>query len=204
MKKLVIFDFDGVLADTEDFCYKIHKDVNGNLTWEKFQGFAEGNFHDGMGKAIREEGYVRPPDFYKKYGQNLSCISIHDVIRESVLHLKDKYKLAVVSSSEGSYISDFLKKERIFDYFEDILGHDIDTSKVVKINMLLEKHKINSLDAVLVTDTLGDVLEATKCGVKSIGVTWGLHEKEVLEKGNPVAIVDDPRELVETVQNVLK
>jgi beta-phosphoglucomutase-like phosphatase (HAD superfamily) len=31
----IVFDFDGVLADTEEFCYKIHKDVNKTLTWKE-------------------------------------------------------------------------------------------------------------------------------------------------------------------------
>ena len=203
-KKLVIFDFDGVLADTEEFCYKIHKDFNGTLTWEKFQSFGVGNFHEGMGKAVQEEAYIVPPDFYTLYEKNLSVISIHDILRDTVLLLKDKYRLSVISSTSSPYISKFLEKENILDCFDDILGHEIHTSKVVKINTLLKKYKTSPEGAVFVTDTLGDILEANECNVRSIGVTWGLHERKTLEKGNPIAIINDPSELLGTIEGVLK
>ena len=51
---------------------------------------------------------------------------------------------------------------------------------------------------------MGDIIEAEKCGVRSIGVTWGLHGRETLEKGNPVTIIDDPRDLENAINNVLK
>ncbi len=203
-RKLVIFDFDGVLADTEEFCYKIHKDFNGNLTWEKFQSFGVGNFHEGMGKAVLEEAYIVPPDFYKLYEKNLSVISIHDILRETVLLLKDKYILSIISSTSSPYISKFLEKENILYYFDDILGHEIHTSKVIKINTLLKKYKTSPESVVFITDTLGDILEANECNVRSIAVTWGLHERKTLEKGNPIAIINDPSELLGTIEGMLK
>ena len=37
---------------------------------------------------------------------------------------------------------------------------------------------------ILVTDTVGDVVHAVECGVRAIGVAWGMHsEKRLLEAG---------------------
>lgn len=77
-------------------------------------------------------------------------------------------------------------------------------SKIIKINSILKKYNIEPNDTVFITDTLGDIKEAKECGVKSIAVTWGLHDRETLEKGNPVAIIDDPRELLRVIEKVLK
>ena len=55
-KKLVMFDFDGVLVNTLDIRYRLHKDVNENLTFERFNSFSEGNFHEEMAKAVKKEG----------------------------------------------------------------------------------------------------------------------------------------------------
>jgi len=109
----------------------------------------------------------------------------------------------IVSSSSTKCINDFLLKEKI-DNFSDVLGTDIHKSKIIKINTLLEKYNINPNDAVFITDSLGDILEGNVCGVKSIGVTWGIHPKENLEKGNPIAVISDPRDLLECIKNVLK
>ena len=84
------------------------------------------------------------------------------------------------------------------------MGGDIHRSKVAKIQMILKKHGIKPAEAIFITDTLGDMREAIKCGVLSIGVTWGFHEKERLQKGNPFVIVETPQELPKAIGLVLK
>ena len=202
--KIIFFDFDGVLVNTTELNFKLHKNVNGNLTLEKFKEFSEGNFHKGIGKAIKEDNYVIPNNYSELYENGLSEINIHNILRDTILHLKDKYKLAIISSTGSLSISNFLKREGLDEYFDDILGSDINTDKTDKIKSILEKYNIVSKDAVFITDTLGDIIEAEKCGVRSIGVTWGLHGRETLEKGNPVTIIDDPRDLENAINNVLK
>jgi len=201
--KLVIFDFDGVLVNTTELIFKILKDENGNLTLDLFKDFSNGNIHNTIGDAIKNNNFSKPDDYHELYDDGLSTINIHDILRDTILKLKDNYKLSIISSSWGDIISSFLKKENLTNYFDDILGFDIHTSKVVKIKSLLEKYNVLPKDAVFITDSLGDILESNECDVKSIGVTWGLHDKKTLEKGNPVAIIDDPRELLKTIESVL-
>ena len=203
-KKLVIFDFDGVLINTLDFSYKIHKVKNPHFTWERFQSYSDGNFHDGYNNAVKNGEHIQPDDFHGKYKDELIPLTIQEVLRTTIISISNNYTLAVVSSSMGSVIKDFLSKENLNEYFLDILGFDIHTSKVIKIKSLLEKHNLSSNEAVLITDTLGDILEANECNVASIGVTWGLHNKEKLQKGNPAIIVDDPQDLVRAIENVVK
>ena len=50
------------------------------------------------------------------------------------------------------------------------------------------------------TDTLGDIREGNIAGVQTIGVTWGVHDRETLEKGSPLAIVDTVFELRDTIE----
>ena len=60
MKKLVIFDFDGVLVNTIEFCFSGHKKSNPDLTFEKFQSFCDGNWHDGLCKAVEDGSHTIP------------------------------------------------------------------------------------------------------------------------------------------------
>jgi phosphoglycolate phosphatase len=101
-------------------------------------------------------------------------------------------------------INEILDREDLSSYFTEILGSDVHTSKSEKIKKLIEKYNITSKDAIYITDTLGDIKEAEGCGVKSIAVTWGFHDRKTLEKGNPVAIIDEPMDLLEAIENVLK
>jgi phosphoglycolate phosphatase len=204
-KKLVIFDFDGVIVNTLTFSFKEHKDKNPSLTWEKFQDFSNGNFHDGMIEEIAKGSYnsFGNEEWDKIYSEKIKELTITDIFIEIIKSLSSDYNLAIVSSSSTKCIYNFLLKEKIIK-FSDILGKDVHKSKIVKINILLEKYNIKPEDAVFITDSLGDILEGNECGVKSIGVTWGIHPRETLEKGNPIIIIDNPMDLLTTVQNVLK
>jgi phosphoglycolate phosphatase len=121
----------------------------------------------------------------------------------SIKNLSEQYTLSIVSSSSSSYIKNYLEKRNILSCFLDILGFDVSADKTIKIKSLLEKYGIGSKDTVFITDTLGDIVEAEKCEVRSIGVTWGLHDRKTLEKGSPEVIIDDPRDLLKTIENVL-
>ncbi|MEK7081151.1 MAG: HAD hydrolase-like protein [Patescibacteria group bacterium] len=149
MKKLVIFDFDGVFIDTLDI-----------KTLQTLKGLLKS--------------------------------------------LCDRYILAIISSTSNSTIKKILEKEKVLPYFEDILGFENYTSKVVRIKMLLEKYKVAPKDAVYITDTLGDILGGNECQINSVGVTWGFNDRKTLEKGNPAVIIDDPRDLIAVVDSVLK
>jgi phosphoglycolate phosphatase len=202
-KKLVIFDFDGVLVNTLDFAFASYKELNKDFTWEKFQDFSNGNFHETVGSEIND-GFCSPEDkkWDEIYSRHIRDLKVVDIIVETIKKLSLNYFLAIVSSTSTQCINDFLLKEKITN-FSDILGTDVHKSKIIKINSLLEKYIIKPDCAVFITDSLGDILEGNACGIKSIGVTWGIHDKKTLEKGKPIAIIDDPRDLLETIQNVL-
>ena len=202
--KTVFFDFDGVLAHTEKLCFEIHKIKNKDLTWENFQEYSSGNFHDGYDQAVKEGRHIPADDFYGQYEQGLSMMSIEEILHDAICVLAEKFRLAIISSTDTGYIRDFLAKENLTDKFNDILGADIHRNKTFKIRMLLEKYGISPEEAVFITDTLGDMKESRECGVPSIGVTWGLHDRSFLEKGDPAHIIENPQELVGAIASVLK
>ena len=53
-KKLVMFDFDGVLINTMDLWFQINKKTNQNLTREKFDDMSRSNFQDAIDEEIKE------------------------------------------------------------------------------------------------------------------------------------------------------
>ena len=125
-------------------------------------------------------------------------------ISDAIKNFSNKYILAIISSTSSSYIKSFLKERNVLSNFSDILGSDLFLSKSDRIKILLEKYNISFENVVYITDTLGDINEDKILRVKSIGVTWGLDDRKTLQKGNPVTIIDDPRDLVMTIDNVLK
>lgn len=203
-KKLVVFDFDGVIVNTLPFCFILYKEHNPNLTWKEYQDFSRGNFLDSVKNAIDKKSHIVPDNFYEKYQEKVDNMEVVDILSKTVVFLSQNYPVSIVSSTPSKIIKDFLIKKNLEGYFSDILGSDIHSDKTIKINSLLKKYNIFPENTVFIADSLGDILEGNKSGVNSIGVTWGIHDKKTLEKGNPIAIIDDPRDLLETIQNMLK
>ena len=198
-KKLVIFDFDGVLVDTLEPSFAINVEVKPDLSLEEFKSFHEGNIHEAIAS-----GRKKPiPDFDKRFRARTRELKVHKEFKEILQNLLLKYTLVIVSSASTSIIKEILDRDNIANVFSDIFGSDVSKNKVVKIKMLLEKYDITPENTVFITDTLGDIYEAFECSIKSIAVTWGYHTKETLLKGDPFAIINNPNDLIPTIQKIL-
>ncbi|MEI6280792.1 MAG: HAD-IA family hydrolase [bacterium] len=202
--KTILFDFDGVLVHTHVVCYEIHKELNPNIKYDFFQSLSFGNFQELIEKAKTENKIIVGNDFGKLYKGRLSSLETPEELKKVVVKLSAKYPLFIVSSADSNWISPFLEKESIADKFKKILGSDVHFSKTEKIKNLLIEYKLSPQDVVFVTDTTGDIMEARECEVKSIGVTWGLHEREILAKERPFALVDTPEELERKIEEFFK
>jgi len=120
-------------------------------------------------------------------------------IKAAIKELSDAYKLIVVSSTISAPINELLAKFDLSSFFIEVMGYEVQSSKVEKIKMVFSKYQTSAADCVFVTDTLGDIREAEKTGVGAVGVSWGFHDRETLLRGQPFAIVDSPAALPEAI-----
>lgn len=164
---------------------------------------SNGNFYDSF---QGEKAFVTlnpNPSFREEYHAKVREFDTPIEIQDAIRHFSEKYTVCLVSSGSEDSIKHFLEKEGLLKHFTEILGHQTHKSKVIKINGLLEKYSVSQRDAVFITDTLGDIREGNEAGIRSVGVTWGLHDRETLQKGTPEIIIDDPRLLEETIERIL-
>lgn len=197
-----MFDFDGVIVDTLEYQYGLNQPLNPHLTYDLYKDMSNGNFWDSFqgDKAIV---VLNPHPFYREeYHAKVRDFDTPVPIQEAIKKFSLEYHLAVVSSGSEDSIKHFLEKDDLLKYFSDILGYQTSKSKVVKIKGLLEKYTLSVQDAVFVTDTLGDVREGSEAGVRSVGVTWGLHDRERLEMGNPAIVIDNAEDLEQAVEDI--
>lgn len=199
-KKLVIFDFDGVLVNTNDIARRLHKEANPHLAEEYFDRMHDGNFWENLDRAVKEDGYVVQPDWYELYAKGLEDIDTDDLLKMLVIDLFSRHTLIIVSSMDNPYIERALNKANLRHCFAEILGADIEKSKVIKIRSVLSRRGINPKDAVFITDTVGDIREGRECAVAAIGVTWGVQDRAKLENEQPYAVVDTVPELEAAIE----
>jgi len=192
--KIIFFDFDGVIVDSFDFCYVIRNSIS-HVSKEEYKKMFEGNINDvaSISPVKKTDSFA---DFFAEYTPELMKCQPYPGIAEAIEKLSKDNMLFIVSSTTTGPIISFLKQYGLEHFFKEVLGNDVEKSKVKKISMVLDRYKTNPAQAIFITDTLGDIKEASECLVKSIAVTWGYHDKATLEKGNPHKIVDLIGELV--------
>lgn len=205
LKKYILFDFDGVIADSFHVAWSLNQRICATITKDRYMEVLEGNVNDWDKNT---KGWHKPDckhtitDWFAEYvplmRKQVKIVPEMDAVLKELGH---KYHFIIVSSSPTEPIQEFLEKNGVAEYFTEILGNDIHTSKVEKIKMVFSKYRVKSEDCVFVTDTLGDMREAREMNVDSIGTSWGYHEGERLSKGKPFRIVHRPEDLVAAVSD---
>ena len=186
--KTIIFDFDGVIHDTFELNLKVSCEFEKrNISRNEYKDYFNGNLfsHKNL-KQTSDDGHN---DFYNMIKGGYSLLKIEKEIEKELYLLSEKYNLHIISSNRESILKDYLHLHNLKEIFKEILGFETHKSKVEKFKILLERYNLNKDESIFITDTLGDILEANKVGIKTIAVDFGFHERERLERGNPFKII---------------
>ena len=204
-KKLVVFDFDGVLADSvniktkafglmykeygSDIVDKVkhHHIENGGMS--RFQKFK--HYHKFfLGKSLDEDGI-------QMMANKFSDLVVSQVVSskwipgaENFLQLlhKNNINCVIISATPQSEIELIVEKRNMNKYFSQIYGSP--DSKFNNLTKALKKNSITSDEAVFFGDALADWQAAVKKKISFIGV--GTPIKDLLA-GNDVSsiFIDD-------------
>lgn len=204
MKKTIIFDFDGVIVNTYDLCFQIRKSLEPTIDDEAYKKVLEGNVFDTFATPPGESVRTVHAPFYAPYEAALHAQKMHsDEIAGLIRSLAARYSLYIVTSAPEISVQRYLEENTLRAEFVAILGADVSLSKVEKFSILFKEYNTSAEESLFITDTLGDIREANVVHLPSIGVSWGFHNSERLEKGSPLAIVHSVQELEGTLSRLL-
>jgi len=176
--KVLAFDFDGVLADTEEMIRDILHDLDIWPGKEAFLRHHDGNVWEEPQIAFDEKKVSSYISLYLKEIENCKTF----FYKSDLESLATTYKLYIVSSNSEEAIGRFLKKYGLHDFFSEILGMHFHKSKVYKLGYILNKESISPGELMMLGDTLGDIKEALNANARAAFAAWGFHGKERLQK----------------------
>lgn len=195
----IIFDFDGVIHDTFELDYGIHKHFFPKNTRENYRAYFNGNILKKIDKSFNKEIYDK---FRELEYEAFKDLKLEKGIREELEKLSKKFNLYIISSNSIINLKMYFKNNGFTNIFKEILAAETHKSKVEKFKILFNKYNLDANSCIFVTDTLGDILEANNIGVKSIACTFGFHDLKTLKKGNPFKIVSNFKEIRKTIENI--
>lgn len=199
MIKLIMFDFDGVIDNNYGLNFELCSKKFLNMTVEEHKKQYDGNVHLEREKMKdRDTGF----DFLKCLSDSRKDRKIEDETKNTLLKLAKDFELGIISSCHEYGIKDYLKNNQIEDLFSFVYGLETHKLKTYKFKKILDELGVKEDECIFITDTLGDILEANEVGIDTIAVDFGYHERERLQKGNPLKIISNFEELIETVKNI--
>jgi phosphoglycolate phosphatase len=193
--KLVIFDFDGTLADSFPWALTILNDI-ADMHGIRRVGQDEVDMLRGLSiRAVAKHLHV---PWYKVPGiaRDMRVMMQRDIDRIPLIDGMDGLlarlstmgvQMAVVSSNTRDNVRRILGPEnaRRFDYYE--CGVAL-MSKAGRFRKILKRSKIHAHDALCIGDELRDLEAARKAHIPFGGVTWGYNLPDALRAHSPRAV----------------
>lgn len=205
-KTILIFDFDGTIADSRDLILETINKLSEKYGYKSIQNE---NIEKLRNKTIKELFHIlRIPwiklpllliEFRKKYSQQISFLKPIIGIREVLTKLQnERYELALVTSNSKENVKDFLQKNNI-QVFNNIRAGLGLFGKSSVLNKLIREKNYNKEEMLYIGDEVRDIEASNRIGIEVIAVTWGFQSKSILKKYKPNYLVDTPNELYQVV-----
>ncbi len=201
-KPLIVFDFDGTVADSWPHIIKIMNRISPEYGFKQIPYADKDKYRNIELKQVLKGldiGSLRLPFVVKRVRKEIQkdILNIKMVpgMKQLLDTLKNQgYNLGIVTSNSVANTKKFLKHNNVGDidfiYSSTCVG---DKDKLIKD--VIQKSQIDPENIYYVGDEVRDIEAAQKTGVKSIAVTWGFSSKKLIEQSNPDYLINDPMDL---------
>ncbi len=193
--RLVIFDFDGTLADSADWFISM---TNGAADRFRFRRITDEEVAMLRGRSSREVvAYMGVPAWkmpmiaryaHKLVAQHASKIPLFPGVGDLLRGLSEQgIKTALVSSNSEANVRAILGPElaglvNLYDCGASVFG------KTRKFRAVIRRAKVSKAEVISIGDETRDIEAAAKAGIASGAVTWGYARPEILAEHKPTIL----------------
>jgi phosphoglycolate phosphatase-like HAD superfamily hydrolase len=209
---IVLFDFDGVLADTLEDVLDFGREACAQLGFERHPTPADLDALDTMSVAEYGRQLNLPAqhidEFSTRYLQMFEqkpyppklFRGMERVITEAAEH----HMLSIVTGNTTPTVEAFLEAHRLREFIKLVVGAEQKVPRAEKIRIALRYIGGSDKPVYMVGDSVSDVRAARETLIKSIAVGWGHQSLPRLKTANPDYLVSSPEELSAILTNGTK
>ena len=215
--KLILFDYDGTIADTQDTIIsgikfslqKFNIDIPKTNILRSYIGRALIPVYQEITKSNDEELINKLLKAYRDwYYENQSSNNLKDSIFPNVfetieLLYERGYLMGIATNKSRAGLIDGLRRHNLMKYFSVIKTVNECSPKPDPEmgDMALEEMSVLKEDALMIGDTINDALMAKNCGIRFIGVQWGYNDSKILAENDAFCIVEDFADLPKQIES---
>ena len=213
MIKVIVFDFDGVLVDSNrlkhEAWFKLFppKEVSNALIADvlvKFKATRYDILREIFRRLGKSEGEIeslvaRYADKYNEIVQSgISSMGLNAGAEKTLLDLKAKFSLYLNSATPEDALAQTINRLEIRNYFKKIYGQSEPRSKEINLQKIINEENVLPSEVLVVGDGQDDLGAAKALGCLFIGVTnnWNKwHGEEFLTVSNLPELMDSIKKL---------
>ena len=218
-KKLILFDYDGTIVDSAKMI------VKGAIEAFRMCGLPDpdpNKVRENIGKplataldAYAPKGYEVNPEMisnaYRKWYAEQGRLGLQDEplypgMFKLINDLKNnnKFNIGVATNKSRIALNNGLNKHNLNEVFDITLTMEEARPKPDPDMAIqaMSKFNIEKKSTVIIGDTINDIGLGVNAGIKSIGVAWGYNSIQMLRNEGADFIVNDSKELFDTIINL--
>lgn len=207
--KVVVFDFDGTIADTHDTFVEIVNGLAGEFGYRPVNSEEIEILKNLSSREVIERSKVSPlwiPFLLyrvkRELNKRIDRLEPFADLYSCLASLKERgYTLGIITSNTRENVTIFLKKHQLFDFFDFIYSGTPLFGKHKIIDRLIRQNRFHVSEVIYVGDETRDINAAKKSNVKAIAVGWGFNSPKILAKFQPDYLIHHPRELLEILDS---
>lgn len=195
---MVIFDFDGTLADSAAWFFDVINEVARRYrfrqtTPEEREALRSKSTREIL-RALEISAWKVPfiaRHMRRRVARHIDEIPAFPWVASLFAELERQgVIIAIVSSNTDANIRtvlgpDTAARVSAFGGGASLFG------KASKFARMVKRHRLSPSDVVCVGDEVRDIHAARQCGIATIAVTWGLASESALAAAHPDALVND-------------
>ena len=201
--QLIIFDWDGTLMDSLDkivMCMQAaaqqeQQRIPSEQSVKQIIGLSLFNAMQQLFPELTATQQTALVEAYRQQYIQLSHIvtPLYDGIKSLLVKLKEQgYTLAVATGKGRNGLNNMMQQSGTEALFSATICADEANSKPdpLMITKLLNELNFTAGQTLMVGDSSYDLDMASNANVDSLGVSYGVHGREVLTLSKPIAVVD--------------
>lgn len=215
--KAIIFDFDGLIVDTETIWFHSFRDAvreyGGDLPLEEFAkciGTTDDVLYEYLNEQLKEkfDKHALKEKVKILHKEKMKIPEARDGVKEYLQEAREMgLKIALASSSSKEWVIPFLKELQIRDYFEVIKTTE-DVEKVkpdpALYRVAIEDLGVDSSEAVVFEDSLNGLKAAIAAGLTCVVVPNDVTRNLPFENHHLRIESMKDKSLKEVLQNIKK
>ena len=207
--KLLVFDWDGTLADSTDL---IVGAMQAAICQLQYQARSDAQIRDIIGLGLVEAAQILFPGIERDsheqiancyrlhYAQRAQETSLFQDVPDTLRALQERgYRMAIATGKSRRGLDNSLRQTGLEDFFHATRCADETCSKPhpQMLHEILDELDMRPEHAVMVGDSAYDMEMALNAGMSPIAVSYGVHASARLLKYKPLACLDSLADLLD-------